>query len=700
MDAILLRIGEKDANGYPLSLYIGEESSVLARADNDENPDESSSIPLDFAKSLSVTDMQCVTANDTRAILSAADPSNNLLRELGVNLYALLNRDSVGKRWKTARVKAKAAKGAAGVVQLRTYLDVRDEELARMPWELLYDVDEGLAIAKLGLERPIVRYAKNAVKDAGDAEDESELRVLFVIGCNPEETAVEWLAELRSFLELVCPQRNVIDFEIFEAHAQVSPRKLLPSLHAAIGEFRPHILHFVGHGRIEDGEGALELYDPETKNNKPWTAEDFNEDLLQSPPRLVLLNACRTSTQAADTDAPIRVLASMSSCALSAGSRAVISMQHDISGQAAAQFSRSFYSALLRKLPIDVAVTKARIDVSKLIDAKDRNWALPVCTLSVTPETVLPPLKLFQDARQKNVLVHPELSSLSKYVDRRMERRVLLQWEHDKEKNVTFLTSDDSMGKSSLAKLISEWRLLKGHQVIYVNCAAQKKVLDSVEFLRYIRGTIDAAPDLLRPNLYQEFAFFNSTLNAVLAGKPVQADKGTGIDENLPQDRNKFSGQDTWNQIFLAFTQDLKNIAKVRPVTLVIDHLTKGNTKHVDPNDFKEHFVKLFLEPQNADPSENISVIIVATGIAVEGYGLGPLAKRNTIAKLDLFPSENWSLLVREYSVREELDAKVAEEALQWVGSARNAPWDPKKLDVYRIFYEEKLENSKRPAVT
>lgn len=698
MNALLIRIGEKDPNGYALSLFCGEEADVLKRANDDAaSPDAISSIPLDFASSLSVTDMVCTTVQDTRTMLARADSSNTLLRDLGIRLFALLNNGDVGKRWQAERDAAHAINTVIGAVKLRTYLDVRDAELARIPWELLFDDNDGLPLSRLDAGAPIVRYAKSALSQTAAqqfATENSELRVLFIIGCKSTSNEVQWLAELRSFLELVCPQRNIIDFEIFETQVQTQPKKLKNLLRAAIEEFRPHILHFVGHGRIENGEGALELYDATIDSEISWTAEDFKSCLTQSPPRLVLLNACRTSVASADVDAPIRVLATMSASALSAKVASVISMQHDISSDAAVVFSRNFYSALVTQLPIDVAVTKARIAVFDFVSQADRNWALPVCTVCVAPEAVLPRPNLFKDPRLQAVKLYRDFSQLSSYVDRRKERRALIQSEAvSNNKSLQFILSSALMGKSSLAKLICEWRLLNGEQVIYVDFSKSAQTpLDGINILRYVRGAQRTSKDLLRPNVYDKLAAFNDTVNEVLAGHPILPSDRDGIDKEETLDRKKFSGQDGWELVYDAFLQGLKAIAKDNRLTIVFDHLIQESISSVVIDDFKEHVVEKLLTPICVDPDSRVSIIIATAPAELDQLGVAHLIQPGTSVELKKFAFESWNSLAREFAVRSNMNAQVYEATIAFYANLLNKmPWRPQSLLTFKAAYDEAI---------
>ncbi|MBC7897864.1 MAG: CHAT domain-containing protein [Cytophagaceae bacterium] len=699
MKAIFLRVGERTAAGYPLELFEGEQDALLERIEGDNAADALETIPLNAEGTGPDLGAGAIRLSTILDLISGHEIEGASLTGAGTLLFGLLNRGAVGKRWLGALKNAKKQWYAlrpeqqltAGV-QLRTYLDVRDPYLARLPWELVRDEGDMLALHQWA---PLTRYSSST--PAARRED-LELRVLLVIGCHPKAAVgIAWVDELRSFLTSVCRQRDAIDFEVFEAFNEArDPRAavtLKGELRQAIATFRPHVLHFVGHGRSEGGTGALELFDFKANDVVPWTSQELKNWLEATPPAVVLLNACRTSEAAADPEAAIAALASMTGAALGANVGCVVSMQHDIEGEAAAHFAEGFYETLARRQAVDVAVINGRKRIADAFPYENRNWALPVCTVSAPPETLLPARDRISPQRLTEVQSHPDIAPLLSFVDRRRERRTIIHPTVDAlNRNVAFVVSETKMGKSSLARVIARWRWLTEQRVVYVDFGIetpQRAPRDVIEILRHMRGRDEASGDILRPNIHRAFGAFHDAVNAILDDKPLGAIPASGIDKGLLLDRNKVTSARAWDVVFDGFLSGLKSLAKERPMTLVLDHLTKLGAGVV-PDDFKEHIVKRLIQPIHRGDVAGVTMVVAATANEIDQCGLTALRTSSVGVSLGNFAFEHWELLAREFVVREGMESIIAEETIRkYTPLLNEKPWKPRWFLRLKEDYEE-----------
>jgi hypothetical protein len=681
--ATLLRVGPAVGGIHALSLYEGDEADVLERASKSAPADAAAALAEPFADPFTAVaaprGVSFVPLAEARPRLAGANAFDNTLRDLGLQLHATLSQGDVGTRWQAAR-KAAAKQRLTPGVHLRTWLDVQDETLARLPWELMADtvggtvaVEEWSTLVRAGTGMPPAL-----------AETAAVLRVLFVVGCHPREDAnIAWLDEQRAFLATVCPRRTTIDFEVFEAHAR-STGGLKANLRRAIEAFRPHVLHFVGHGRVDGGDAALELYDSVAGQRVPWTAQEFKTALQRQPPRLVVLNACRTSAQAATPDAPITVLATMADAASGAGAAAVVAMQHDVAGRAAALFAEALYGALADGALLDEALVRGRKRVGDDLGYADANWALPVCTLNVPPEELLP------RPQPVSVSVVPD-DAMRTYVGRGMERRTVASVPLDAAvgggQAIRFVAGEPEMGKSTMARLVAEWRLMLGHRVVLLDCASTGRVLDGLALMRLVRGTnADGGP--LRPNLYADFAEFNDTANAVVANRPRGAVATSGTDQEAPLDRTNFA-ESGWDQLGLAFLDGLRGASRTQPLTLVLDHLARNNAG-IDFDDFKQHIVPRILTPLHRGDVPDVSVVICGSEGEFDACGLRALRAASLAAvRLGDFLRADWELLAREFAVRADIPPDRADKIISAFASADLIKdlWTPAMLVTMRQAY-------------
>ena len=146
-----------------------------------------------------------------------------------------------------------------------------------------------------------------------------------------------------------------------------------------IGQTQWHVFHFIGHGGVEPadstagtpGQGFVVMAD-ELGVPKKVTSSDLKVYLQGphgDPPRLVILNCCESAREGGGD------FASPAATLIKAGIPAVVAMQFPITDASAAKFSGAFYKRLVENLPIEAALTHARIVVQTSSRAE---WGIPV----------------------------------------------------------------------------------------------------------------------------------------------------------------------------------------------------------------------------------------------------------------------------------------------------------------------------------
>ena len=296
------------------------------------------------------------------AVVRRAGPrSERPVEDLGRRLFDALMVDRVRDLLRSSRETA-AARGT----RLRLVLRALPDELAALPWELLYDEDEGEHVC---LTTPLVRSQR--ALDRRPSAVEPTLRVLGMVVSPRDQPA----------LEVDDEQRHLEDaFADLVAAGKVQVHWLGPTwreLRDAMQRGPWHVFHFVGHGGEDarSGQGTIVVADDDGRSH-PIRADDLANLLrVHDPLRLVLLNACGTGRgPAADPSSGVATTLARR------GVPAVVAMQLEITDQAAVEFTRSFYGALTSQLPVDLAVTHARQAISLALPGT-LEWATPVLYL-------------------------------------------------------------------------------------------------------------------------------------------------------------------------------------------------------------------------------------------------------------------------------------------------------------------------------
>lgn len=318
----------------------------------------------------------------------AAPDSVGRASEVGAALFGALFHGSMRAPYELSRAAARGARA-----RWRLVLDITAPEMGRVPWELLRDPTpagpEFLACDGLLARRPALGGRVVAPPRRG------KLKILWV-GASPEGLPPLALERERAVLERAL--RRVPE-ESRPACIELAPatrRGLLKALQTgeigeAWGRQTFEVLHFAGHGFVENGEPRLALegdgaLDEGAEGRGPSrgpsfvSAQELAAAVRQQPAlRLVVLNACHGST-GDSRDA----LSSLSARLSANGVPAVVGMQSAIVDSLAVLLTGHFYGALGRGERIDEALRQARsmACVERPDWVENGPWAAPVLWLS------------------------------------------------------------------------------------------------------------------------------------------------------------------------------------------------------------------------------------------------------------------------------------------------------------------------------
>lgn len=256
----------------------------------------------------------------------------------------------------------------------RIYLDLRSPELSRYPWELLRLSDQFIFPAggtrwSLGRPEPTEHFVRGT-----PPADDHPLRVLVVIGNRPDDTRI------RAEQELL-----VIERAAHRHNAEVLLTALrhpgADTIERTLTDFRPHVFHFIGHGG-GDPAAPPRIYVHANGQSDPWDADRIRTVFSQSPPRVVVLNACQTAHAPTEASSLARAFAD-------AGCITTVTMMGEIRGTASVAFSERFYRELFQGTAVDLATSRARLTVGMIAGGDGdagvlqlrSNWALPRITV-------------------------------------------------------------------------------------------------------------------------------------------------------------------------------------------------------------------------------------------------------------------------------------------------------------------------------
>ena len=306
-------------------------------------------------------------------LVGGSDPSRQLaspalLREIGTRLWQALLPDSTPASVRDTVIR-EVREGITPV------LLTLPQSLAALPWELLCDPALSDDAGFLVRQRPLARLNAGSTSLPPLAPP---LRVLLLISSPPGLNAyhrVDVESE-RAAVESATRAFREVGFLHLQIEDIMTPRRV----QQALLRFKPHILHYIGHGSFEEETGGSLLWEDDQGNPFPFPDSRLAELLRPRGLRAVVLHACQTASSDLRTD-----LRGVAGALLDAGIPAVVAQQANFTYESSQRGSEMFYTALTSGFGMAEAVFELR---QALAQADRPDWAVP--TLQATEGGLMP----------------------------------------------------------------------------------------------------------------------------------------------------------------------------------------------------------------------------------------------------------------------------------------------------------------------
>lgn len=462
-------------------------------------------------------------------------------------------------------------------------LDLRSPELLTIPWELM---------RRPGSPRPL--FSDPALPWLCGSSDtristvpvasEWPLRMLVVVGCKSDDTRVQALDEAYALEELARePAANRTRGDIM---LKFLFQPTLDDLALALQSFKPHVFHFIGHGRVKDGEPELRVFSERDLSNHSWGYDQITTAFdLDAVPRLVYLDACHSGSDHPDAWSLTRAFRDI-------GASAVVSMQREILGSTAVECARGFYDNLFAGQPVAHALADVRR--SLLSGAHATEWYVPRLWVRGAPETSVPLASSPSDSARENLLRCPTLHERLCFVGRWPQRHAAWRArEAAGRAGLLVVHGDSDSGRTSFVQLLMETRALAGYTIHYVDFRGiggdYLTILDRILAVRTKDGHCSYIRAPLREDGFKQFA-------ELRPGSDKRADNA--LVGNLRK------------RLMTAFWHGLNASARETPLLLVLDHL---ESSHFHNDVVCRHMVYEFLHayrPVNTRDSVRAMVVL------------------------------------------------------------------------------------------
>ena len=300
-------------------------------------------------------------------------------RRLGKTLGQMLFPDQVWNMF-YASLTQQSRRGQG----LRIRLRIDPSELSRLPWEYCYR--EPFAYLSLSRETPLVRYINQPLA-AHSLASTLPLRLLVVIASPFNLAPLDVESEKKRIIDALEGEEEQIQVQFLE-------QATVQRVQQALIQYRPHVLHFIGHGIVDQKIGKLALENDARKAHFV-NAEQLMTLLQGRGIKIVVLNACQTADFGKDDLAIMGIGPAL----VRANIPAVIAMQFPIPDSTAILFTRQLYTSLAQGQALDTAITEMRI--AAYAQANDKiHWGIPILFMRSPDGIIRQPRKEIEEPKQ------------------------------------------------------------------------------------------------------------------------------------------------------------------------------------------------------------------------------------------------------------------------------------------------------------
>lgn len=317
--------------------------------------------------------------------------------------------------------------------------------LWQLPWEYLHDGQDFLALnGRFWLTRTPYGLGRLSPDAA-----ELPLRLLVVVSAPDDQPALDTEEEIGVI-------QQALDEAVRAGRIRVEylDDASLPNIGATLRSFKPHILHYTGHGAYDakNGRSFLALEDDDGQTVRAGI-EELRPHLNDAPDlRLVVLSGCQTA-RTGEQDAFSGVATGL----LSRDIPAVLAMQFSILDQSGIELARAFYGALAQGEPPEQALQRARLALWQFKEGPGFDWGIPALYLRAAGLRLAPPDAPAPAAQ--GIEARVDMGGLPlppHFVGRKSELRKLRRALRDPHITTAFVRGIGGMGKSSLAAKLIE----------------------------------------------------------------------------------------------------------------------------------------------------------------------------------------------------------------------------------------------------
>jgi hypothetical protein len=299
---------------------------------------------------------------DVQMFLEYSMPvSTEQLASFGTLLFETLFHDKIGEAFRSAQTEA-TRDGKS--LRIRLCIDPEQIEVAAVPWEFMIDNSN----IPLAMKYSFCRFLPRSFSLPSLTVPQGTTLRMLITSALPKELAEKFPLDIQKEVDTVRAALKHLEIKN-GIHITELPHLTSSKLSDAVKEIDPHIVHYVGHGIIENGRGALVLENDEGERSD-MSATILAATLVDSNVRIIVLNSSHTSNMS------VNMISSIAPALMAVNIPAVIATQGSFSDIGGLEFSRKFYQALGSGKSIDQCVIEGRKAIMQLSGQYSNDWGV------------------------------------------------------------------------------------------------------------------------------------------------------------------------------------------------------------------------------------------------------------------------------------------------------------------------------------
>ncbi len=302
------------------------------------------------------------------------------LAALGQQLYNELFQGTLRDSWITAQG---IAQNHQQVLRLR--LGIKDNRLARLPWEVMQAGDRPIAtgpyIAFSRFQNGIIDASRLPSNNMPIPPDEGGIRVLMVVSSPTDLVRLDLLKQeaikLQAELHRQQPSNTEGGF-LPEIQLTLIEQPGREELTQALEQGRYHVLHYSGHSNLGTSGGEIYLVSRRTGLTETLTGDDLAGLLVNNNIQMAVFNSCLGAYGATSDDNAEIGERSLTESLVRRGIRSVLAMSERIPDEVALTLTQLFYRNLSQGYSVDLCVSRVRQGLISAYGSHQMYWALPI----------------------------------------------------------------------------------------------------------------------------------------------------------------------------------------------------------------------------------------------------------------------------------------------------------------------------------